>query len=78
MPVASLDGKILLHATGWQIRKIPAFDISQYFPHIAPVANKIPTAASCPPNFLLLVQDILNVHKVHEWYTGLEMFSDLS
>ncbi|KAM3859244.1 synaptonemal complex protein 3-like [Diretmus argenteus] len=48
--------------------EIPTPEITQYYPHLAPVANKIPPADSSAPILLLLERDILSVHKVRDQY----------
>lgn len=48
----------------------PMPDIAQFFPHLAPVADKIPPAESSAPILLLLGRDILSVRKVREQRNG--------
>lgn len=50
--------------------EIPTPDIVQHFPHLAPIAGKIPPLEPDTPILLLLGRDILSVHKVHEQYNG--------
>lgn len=50
--------------------EIPTPDIVQYFPHLAPIAGKIPPLEPDTPILLLLGRDVLSVHKVREQYNG--------
>lgn len=76
--VASLDGKTqavlppLLECNMIPDNRseIPMPDIAQFFPYLAPVADKIPPAESSAPILLLLARDILSVHKVQEQRNG--------
>lgn len=76
--VASLDGKTqvalppLLECNMMpdDRSEIPTPDISQYFPHLEPVADKILPPDANAPILLLLGRDILSVHKVREQYNG--------
>lgn len=45
-------------------------DIAQHFPHLTPVADKIPPPDPSAPILLLLGRDILSVHKVRKQYNG--------
>ncbi|KAK7930587.1 hypothetical protein WMY93_006982 [Mugilogobius chulae] len=50
--------------------EIPTPDIVQHFPHLAPIAGKIPPLEPDTPILLLLGRDVLSVHKVREQYNG--------
>lgn len=50
--------------------EIPTPEIAQYFPHLTPVADKIPPSNPDAQILLLLGRDILSVHKVCEQYNG--------
>lgn len=65
--VASLDGKTLVeyNIIPDNRSEIPISDIAQYFPPLAPVANKMPPADSSATILLLSERDIFSVHKQH-------------
>lgn len=50
--------------------EIPTPEIAQHFPHLTPVADKIPPSDPDAQILLLLGRDILSVHKVREQYNG--------
>ena len=50
--------------------EIPTPECTQYFPHLRPVADKIPPLDASAPILLLLGRDILSLHKVHEQRNG--------
>lgn len=50
--------------------EIPTPECAQYFPHLRPVADKIPPLDTCAPILLLLGRDILSLHKVREQRNG--------
>lgn len=50
--------------------EIPTPEIAQHFPHLTPVADKIPPLDPDAQILLLLGRDILSVHKVREQYNG--------
>lgn len=50
--------------------EIPTPECTQYFPHLRPVADKIPPLDPSAPIVLLLGRDILSVHKVCEQRNG--------
>ncbi|KAI4872544.1 hypothetical protein NFI96_005969 [Prochilodus magdalenae] len=50
--------------------EIPTPDTVQLFPHLAPVAGKIPPIEEDTPILLLLGRDVLIVHKACEQYNG--------
>lgn len=50
--------------------EIPTPDIVQYFPHLAPIAGKIPPVEPDVAIMLLLGRDVFSVHKAREQYNG--------
>ncbi|KAI4872546.1 hypothetical protein NFI96_025158, partial [Prochilodus magdalenae] len=50
--------------------EIPTPDTVQLFPHLAPVAGKIPPIEEDMPILLLLGRGVLTVHKACEQYNG--------
>ncbi|KAJ8353207.1 hypothetical protein SKAU_G00207740 [Synaphobranchus kaupii] len=50
--------------------EIPTPEVTQYFPHLKPVADKIPPLNTSAPILLLLGRDILSLHKVREQHNG--------
>ena len=50
--------------------EIPTPEITQLFPHLAPVADKIPPPDPSAQILLLLGRDVLSVHKVREQHNG--------
>lgn len=50
--------------------EIPTPECTKYFPHLTPVADKIPPLDTSAPILLLLGRDILSVHKVREQRNG--------
>ena len=50
--------------------EIPTPECTQYFPHLLPVADKIPPLDASAPILLLLGRDILSLHKVREQRNG--------
>lgn len=50
--------------------EIPTPEYTQYFPHLQPVADKIPPLDDSAPILLLLGRDILSLHKVREQRNG--------
>lgn len=50
--------------------EIPTPEITQYYPHLRPVANNIPPLDDSAPILLLLGRDILSLHKVREQCNG--------
>ena len=50
--------------------EIPTPECTQYYPHLRPVADKIPPLDASAPILLLLGRDILSLHKVREQRNG--------
>lgn len=50
--------------------EIPTPEITHYFPHLRPIADKIPPLNENAQIFILLGRDILRVHKVRQQYNG--------
>lgn len=50
--------------------EIPTPDVAHYFPHLRPVADKIPPLNKNAQILILLGRDILRVHKVRQQYNG--------
>lgn len=50
--------------------EIPTPECAQYFPHLRPIADKIPPLDSRAPILMLLGRDILSLHKVREQRNG--------
>lgn len=50
--------------------EIPTPEIARYFPHLKPIADKIPALNENAQIFILLGRDILRVHKVRQQYNG--------
>ena len=50
--------------------EIPTPEFTQYFPHLRPVADKIPPLDTSAPILILLGRDILSLHKVREQRNG--------
>lgn len=50
--------------------EIPTPECAQYFPHLRPVADKIPALDHSAPILLLLGRDVLSLHKVREQRNG--------